>query len=82
MQYWFLLTPELKLMVVLISSPLALLVTLWGMTSDHILQMMRTKRAPVETSPASLMSAPASLRERLAIDDLNDDETCNTEMKA
>ena len=85
MQYWLLLTPELKLVVVLISSPLALLVALWGMTSDHILAMMRTKGALGErhTSTASpAVSAAASLRLRLAVDDLTDDETSITELKA
>ncbi len=37
---WLQFTPEFQLMVVLISSPLALLVALWGMTSKHVLQRM------------------------------------------
>ena len=41
-QNWLLLTPEFQLIVVLISSPLALIVALWGMTSERILQLMRT----------------------------------------
>jgi hypothetical protein len=34
-------TPEFELTIVLISSPVALLVALWGMTSDRALQLMR-----------------------------------------
>lgn len=37
---WMLNTPELELAVVLISSPLALLVSLWGMTTDRMLQQV------------------------------------------
>jgi len=33
-------TPQLQLSVVLISSPLALLVALWGMTSQRTLQLI------------------------------------------
>ncbi len=43
-QNWLLLTPEFQLIVVLISSPLALIVALWGMTSERTLQYMRTSR--------------------------------------
>ena len=41
---WLVFTPEFQLIVVLISSPLALLVALWGMTSEHTLQHMRSGR--------------------------------------
>jgi len=41
MQAWLQFTPEFQLIVVLISSPLALLVALWGMTSEQTLQHMR-----------------------------------------
>ena len=40
MQYWLILTPEFQLTVILISSPLASLVALWGMTSERALQLM------------------------------------------
>jgi hypothetical protein len=43
-QNWLLLTPEFQLIVVLISSPLALLVALWGMTDKRTLQLMRSGR--------------------------------------
>ena len=45
MQNWITLTPEFQLLVVLISSPLALGVALWGMTSDSALKMMRVGRS-------------------------------------
>jgi len=43
-QYWLEFTPEFQLSVVLISSPLALLVALWGMTSKRALQHMKSSR--------------------------------------
>jgi hypothetical protein len=38
---WLQRTPEFELSVVLIASPLALVVALWGMTSTTILKLMR-----------------------------------------
>ena len=35
-------TPEFESIIVLISSPLTLLVALWGMTSNATLQVMKT----------------------------------------
>ena len=43
-QAWLELTPEFQLTVVLISSPLALLFALWGMTDKRTLQHMRAGR--------------------------------------
>ena len=43
-QNWLELTPEFQLAVVLISSPLALLFALWGMTDKRTLQHMRAGR--------------------------------------
>ena len=43
-QAWLAFTPEFQLSVVLISSPLALLVALWGMTSNSVLQHMKSSR--------------------------------------
>jgi hypothetical protein len=37
---WLIFTPEFQIVVVLISSPLALLVALWGMTSKRALNLM------------------------------------------
>jgi hypothetical protein len=45
MSTWFDFTPEFTMIIFLISSPLALLVALWGMTSDRVLQRMRTAGA-------------------------------------
>jgi hypothetical protein len=44
MQQWLFFTPEFQLSVELISSPLALLVALWGMTSKHTLRLMQSRR--------------------------------------
>ena len=44
MQQWLFYTPEFQLTVVLISSPLALLVALWGMTTARTLQLMKSNR--------------------------------------
>ena len=47
MQNWLQFTPEFQLIIELISSPLALLVALWGMTSDRALQLMSSSRRQV-----------------------------------
>jgi hypothetical protein len=41
---WMLFTPEFESTIVLISSPVALLVALWGMTSKSTLQLMNSSR--------------------------------------
>jgi hypothetical protein len=41
MQEWLNLTPEFRITVEMITSPLTLLVALWGMTSERMLTMMR-----------------------------------------
>ena len=38
------LTPEFQLMIELVSSPVALLVALWGMTSKATLYLMKTSK--------------------------------------
>jgi hypothetical protein len=43
-QLWLIYTPEFQLMIELISSPLALLVSLWGMTSQLMLVLMQSSR--------------------------------------
>jgi len=43
-QQWLFFTPEFQLSVELISSPLTLLVALWGMTSKHTLRLMQSRR--------------------------------------
>ena len=44
---WALRTPEFQVTVVLVSSPLALLVALWGMTSSQALHAMTSKEQEV-----------------------------------
>jgi hypothetical protein len=41
---WMAYTPEFQLMIVLVSSPVALLVALWGMTSKTTLYLMKTSQ--------------------------------------
>jgi hypothetical protein len=55
MQRWFIYTPEFQLTVVLISSPLALLVALWGMTSERTLQLMKSNRQQTNTMRDSML---------------------------
>jgi choline-glycine betaine transporter len=44
---WMTFTPEFQVTVVLVSSPLTLLVALWGMTSEQTLQAMKSKEQEV-----------------------------------
>jgi len=44
MHTWLTCTPEFQLSVELISSPMTLLVALWGMTSKHTLRLMQSRR--------------------------------------
>jgi hypothetical protein len=48
---WMLRTPEFQVTIVLLSSPLTLLVALWGMTSRQTLQAMKSKE---QEAPLSL----------------------------
>ena len=41
---WAVRTPEFQMTIVLISSPVALLVALWGVTSRYTLQLMKVKQ--------------------------------------
>jgi hypothetical protein len=41
---WISLTPEFQLMIMFVSSPLALLVALWGMTPKATLQLMKSRK--------------------------------------
>jgi hypothetical protein len=53
---WMFYTPEFQLMIVLVSSPLALLVALWGMTFESTLQLMneseRSRKLEKEMAPS------------------------------
>jgi small-conductance mechanosensitive channel len=44
---WAALTPEFQVTIVLVSSPLTLLVALWGMTSRQTLEAMKSKEQDV-----------------------------------
>jgi hypothetical protein len=50
---WMNRTPEFQLLVVVISSPLALLVALWGMTPSHTLHHMQPAPAAAAASDGS-----------------------------
>ena len=47
MHVWAVNTPEFQVTVVLVSSPLTLLVALWGMTSEQTLHAMKSKEQEV-----------------------------------
>jgi hypothetical protein len=55
MQLWLFYTPEFQLIVVLISSPLALLVALLGMTTDRELRQMQSNRRQMVTTRVALL---------------------------
>lgn len=44
MLIWFVYTPSFQLTVMLISQPVALIVSLWGMTSGHTLEILRLQK--------------------------------------
>jgi len=52
---WIPVIPEFQAMVILISSPVAMIVALWGMTSKRALQLMKSGR----------LQSPAMMRESL-----------------
>ena len=67
MGLWFFFTPEFQLAVILISSPLALLIALWGMTSQRTVQQMQSNRRHVGLTGSMLLgnsgiSVPGSER--------------------
>ena len=69
MRLWIFFTPEFPLTVVLISSPLAMIVALWGMTSARMLQWMQSDPQQMGTMRSVLLpgtgrSPPASNPQR------------------
>jgi hypothetical protein len=56
MQQWMAYTPEFQLTIVLISSPLALLVALWGMTSKQTLQAMKSRAQAAAAMEQTLLT--------------------------
>jgi hypothetical protein len=61
MQHWMSYTPEFQTIIVLISSPLALLVALWGMTPRLTLQRMQQSKQEV-TMTGQLLGSRRSFR--------------------
>ena len=55
---WMTYTPEFQSMVVLISSPLALLVALWGMTNESALQLMLPGHRKASSSSTAALPLP------------------------
>jgi len=55
MQNWLEYAPEFQLIIELISSPLTLLVALWGMTSKRMLQTMKWSRRQMTATGGSLL---------------------------
>jgi len=55
MQTWLIYTPEFQLSVELISSPLTLLVALWGMTGKHTLRLMQSRQRGMNTMRVSVL---------------------------
>ena len=51
---WMTSTPEFQLLIVLVSSPLALLVALWGMTSTTMLHLMLSSQQEISLNPIQL----------------------------
>ena len=60
MQIWLIYTPEFQMLVVLISSPLALLVALWGMTTDNMSKPLNKNQS---SSSGKLMQERMLLQE-------------------
>ncbi len=54
---WTIFTPEFESTIVLISSPVALLVALWGMTSKATLQLMKSSGQESAMSLRLIMSS-------------------------
>ena len=60
-EQWMFYTPEFQSTIVLISSPLALLVALWGMTSKHTLQLMKSTTLAVDRPLLGVAAASNAL---------------------
>jgi hypothetical protein len=56
---WMLYTPQFQLMVILISSPLALLVALWGMTPKAPLQLMKSRKRDTALTSKLMQREPS-----------------------
>ncbi len=54
MAQWMGYTPEFQLMIVLISSPVTLLVALWGMTPKATLQLINSSQVSLQPVKSEL----------------------------
>jgi hypothetical protein len=70
MYIWMDSTPEFQLTIVLISSPLTLLVTLWGMTTKRAVQIMCCRQDPEQTSLKLQSVLAASMQKRRSTKEL------------
>jgi hypothetical protein len=52
---WMNFTPEFQVTVVLVSSPLTLLVALWGMTSRQTLEAMKSSKLAMASTLQTLL---------------------------
>jgi hypothetical protein len=60
MTAWMLFTPQFQLSIVLISSPLALIVALWGMTSKHLIRLInKSSQQDAASAPLTSLISPA-----------------------
>ena len=60
-QLYLSFSPEFQLLVVLISSPLALIVALWGMTSARMLRAMKRSARDMDSVHSSILRPASSL---------------------
>ena len=58
MDIWIAFTPVYQTMVILISSPVAMIVALWGMTSKRALQLMKSSGVPSAASLNDMEQVP------------------------
>jgi len=65
---WASYTPQFQLTVVLVSSPVALLVALWGMTSTSTLQTMTLTQRELQSTPLRNENSNNVGRRKLPID--------------
>ncbi len=57
MTIWMLLTPQFQMTIILVSSPLALLVALWGMTSRRAIQLLRSNQQELASARATMLQS-------------------------
>ena len=65
MQTWLIYTPEFQMLIVLISSPLALLVARWGMTTNNMSKLLRSSQKKKTSHQMSRPNPKASMQSDL-----------------